>query len=62
MEDFFLFLKGASKIYGVPGPGLSTGGGDFFSAKKKGATRFFQQKKRGRRVFFSEKKGGDEFF
>ena len=42
--------KGASKIYGAPGPGLSTGG-----------RRLFLVKKRERRLFFSEKTGGAEF-
>ena len=29
-----LTTKGAPKIYKVPGPGLLTGGGDFFERKK----------------------------
>ena len=33
-------LKGATKIYKVPRPGLPTGGGDFFERKKGGLRDF----------------------
>ena len=64
-------IRERPKFMGVPGPGLSTGGGDFFSGKKRGRRLFFSEKKgapsfsakkRGHRVFFCDKKGGNDFF
>ena len=37
-----LFAKGGVKIYGVPGPGPSTGGEDFFQLKARTKTNFSQ--------------------
>ena len=54
--------RGPSKIYGVPGPGLSTGGHRLFFSQKKGGDEFFSAKKKGATSFFQRKKGGDEFF
>ena len=68
-----LLLRERPKFMGYPGRVYRQGGGDFFSAEKKGAKRFFQQKKGGAeffsakkkgvtRFFQRKKKGGDEFF
>ena len=53
--------KGVSKIYGLPGQGLSTGGVDFFSVEKRGRRVFFSKIK-GATSFFQRNKGGKKFF
>ena len=55
-------VKGPTKIYKIPGPGLSTGRHRLFLREKRGAKIFFGRKKRGRRLFLEEKKGGEDFF
>ena len=57
-----VLIKGWVKIYGVPGPGPSTGGENFFSKKIRGKKTFFQRKKGGRILFFRKNKGGEDFF
>ena len=52
--------KGTTKIYGVPGLGLSIGGDDFCQCKKKGRG-LFPEKKKGRILFSSDKKGATSF-
>ena len=58
--------KGASKIYGAPGPGLSTGkkrGRRLFFSEKTGGAEFSSAKKRGRGVCMTyQKRGINTFF
>ena len=53
------WVVGPSKIYGVPRPGLRTGGLEFFLAVKKGGLKvFLAVTKRGAETFLDEKKWG----
>ena len=48
-------------MYEVPGPGLSTGAGDFFQVKTKG-WQFVLSKKGGAEFFFQQRGRGEDFF
>ena len=52
--------KGPSKIYGVPGPGLRTGGGlkVFWLSKRRGRNFFLTKETWGLVLFFIEKRRG----
>ena len=54
-------VKGRSKIYGVPGPGLRTGGLKIFLAVKKEGQKFFLTRETWGLVLFSLKKRGGHY-